>query len=552
MSGDFIRKSDRIVAIGLDSADFFLIERWISEGKLPALARLIKAGSWTDLVSTADMGSGSVWPTLFTGTSPAKHNSIGTRRIRSGSYQITQPFLEVCVEREPFWNQLSRSGKRVALIDVPKTRPVDGLNGIQLVGWGAHSPGWYGDSWPPALYKDVLERFGEFPVPDCDHFIPTTHSELKTFHGNLLAGIGKTESVSHEFLGREPWDFFLTVFSAPHCAGHNFWHLMDKNHPRYDEQEASSIGNTMIEVYSAIDSSIGRLAESGEDVTLLILSTEGMGPNYTGSFLMPEILRRLGLSGHSSAPGSNGDRSKGQRGLIDRMEKMLPARSSGPHAVRNLKSRLPGGAVKLMDAVKRMVPRETWQQWKCKLMMIGNDWKESRAFCLPSDFNGAVRINLKGREPDGKVEPGSEFDALCDELVYELGRLKHSDTGAAAVAEVIRVDRVYDGPFLNDLPDIVVKWKGDRPIRSLTSDRVGTVAGENYHERSGSHRPVGFLLAAGRHIVPGSVPTKGHIMDIAPTILYLSGEPVSRSLDGRVLLEIIDETFKENNPVRFE
>ena len=40
-------------------------------------------------------------------------------------------------------------------------------------------------------------------------------------------------------------------------------------------------------------------------------------------------------------------------------------------------------------------------------------------------------------------------------------------------------------------------------------------------------------------------------MDVAPTTLYLLGQPIPRDMDGKVLLDIIDEDFKSNNPVRY-
>jgi len=40
-------------------------------------------------------------------------------------------------------------------------------------------------------------------------------------------------------------------------------------------------------------------------------------------------------------------------------------------------------------------------------------------------------------------------------------------------------------------------------------------------------------------------------MDIAPTILYLMGQPIPQDMDGKVLLDIIDDDFKANNPVSY-
>ena len=66
------RKQDsRVVVIGLDSADYYLVKKWVNERCLPTIASLISRGSWGKLDSTADIGSGTVWPSFFTGASPA-------------------------------------------------------------------------------------------------------------------------------------------------------------------------------------------------------------------------------------------------------------------------------------------------------------------------------------------------------------------------------------------------------------------------------------------------------------------------------------------------
>jgi hypothetical protein len=40
-------------------------------------------------------------------------------------------------------------------------------------------------------------------------------------------------------------------------------------------------------------------------------------------------------------------------------------------------------------------------------------------------------------------------------------------------------------------------------------------------------------------------------MDIAPTILYLMNCPISKDIDGSILLNIINEDFKANNPAHY-
>lgn len=235
----------------------------------------------------------------------------------------------------------------------------------------------------------------------------------------------------------------------------------------------------------------------------------------------------------------------------NRLSKLTPASLWGPSAVRNVRRMLPKTVINAIELVKPLVPKQTWYTWKSYLMSVGNDWRWTRAFCLPSDFNGAIRINLKSREPEGLVEPGAEYESLCNELTKELSQLINIDTGKKAVCEVLRVDQIHEGEYIDELPDIIVVWAGDAPISGLYSPRIGTVTGENRHDRVGAHTSYGFLIAFGKHITKGRTFEGANIMDIAPTLLYLMEQQVPRDMDGKVLLDIVDEDFKANNPVRY-
>jgi predicted AlkP superfamily phosphohydrolase/phosphomutase len=520
-----------LILIAWDSADWRLVRRWTEAGELPALAGLMARGGVAELDSTADAGSGTVWASLFTGVQPAKHGSAHARRLERGSYRVTHEARAAALEREPFWLPLSRAGRRVALVDLPKTRPEPALNGIALIGWGAHSPSWPPDATPRALLDEVRARFGDYGVADCDEFIPSGAAELTAFYRSLLSGVEKKTAVALALLAREPWDLFCVNFSEPHCAGHNFWHLMDPAHPAHDARAAAALGDAILQVYRRVDAAAARLIEARPDAAVLVVSPEGMGPNYTGSHLLPEVLRRLGAAAPATA-----------------LARLSPAGRWGPHAVRNLRSLLPRPALKAIERVKRAVPTQTWMDWKARLMTLGNDWSASRAFCVPSDFNGAVRVNLAGREPAGRVAPGAEYDALCDELARELAALVNAATGEAAVEEVVRVDRRYPGPFRDDLPDLIVKWRGDAPIRALASPRIGTVAGANHHERTGAHRSYGFLVAAGGPFRAAGACAAGAIMDVAPTVLQYFGLPAPPDLDGRARLDLLEGAAAAHEP----
>lgn len=70
---------------------------------------------------------------------------------------------------------------------------------------------------------------------------------------------------------------------------------------------------------------------------------------------------------------------------------------------------------------------------------------------------------------------------------------------------------------------------------------------------SGTHlgAPDGFILAVGDGIKPGVVLRDASVLDLAPTMLYLMGLPVARDMEGRVLTEMVEESFARAHPVTF-
>ena len=125
------------------------------------------------------------------------------------------------------------------------------------------------------------------------------------------------------------------------------------------------------------------------------------------------------------------------------------------------------------------------------------DWSRSRAFALPTDLEGCIRINLKGREPQGIVEPGEEYTALCQAIVHDMKGLVNPETGKPAVRDAWIVREQFAGPLADHLPDITVTWHNDEPISALASASGKVVAGESPDPRTGTHSPRGFALAVG-------------------------------------------------------
>jgi len=66
-----------------------------------------------------------------------------------------------------------------------------------------------------------------------------------------------------------------------------------------------------------------------------------------------------------------------------------------------------------------------------------------------------------------------------------------------------------------------------------------------------SHREHGILLMAGDVFRSGVELEEAHVVDIAPTILYLLGLPVSTYMDGKVLTQAINEEYLRKHPIQW-
>jgi predicted AlkP superfamily phosphohydrolase/phosphomutase len=318
----------------------------------------------------------------------------------------------------------------------------------------------------------------------------------------------------------------MTVLSEAHPVGHRFWHFMDPNHPWHDPEAPDELRSAMLDVYTAVDDGVSEILDLiPQEAIVLLLSVHGMMPNYNAQELLPRFLERW--SGIEDAPDAQGVQpSFSSRLLADGMRFM---RSTVPPRVRaHLKQVVPN-SIRINTRTQYMKAICGWKHWP-----------RMKAFCLPTEDNGYIRINLKGREPAGLVEPGAEYDALLSELSEEILALRDIKTGNPIVERVLRPQELYPGAFASLMPDLATYWNTATPVSGIHSPRYGDiVTTPRVQHRSGMHRAEGFFIAAGPSIVPGKTIEGAHIHDLAPTILALLGYEPPSHLDGRVLSEIL-------------
>jgi predicted AlkP superfamily phosphohydrolase/phosphomutase len=511
------RTRKKVLLIGLDSADCELIERWCEEGHLPTMARLRSEGLWSRLGTTAEVMHVSAWPTIYTGTMPGKHGMYHAYQVRAGEQEVHRTRAEECAQ-PPFWKYLDDAGRKCIVMDAFMDYRLEGFQGIQIVEYGTWT--WFTtpSSTPKRLYKEIVSRFGRYPAPE--HTQVLNVPEPREFHDRLVQGAKVKADVANWLLQTHPWDMCFLSFGEPHAAGHFLWHVEDASYPSHPPGGIDGLEFCMRETYAAVDAAIGQIVDDLDDsVTVMITSGDGMGPNYSGCHLIPEILHNLDLF-HSASVGEalGGSSERPKKSLLSSIREAIP--------------------LSVRHSISRCMPHNLHYRLSMKWANSGIDWTRSRAFCIPNANEAYVRINRRGREPQGIVADEQAYHELIRSLEGEFQTLINPSNGRQAAHRVYDTDQVFPGPARGDLPDLVVTWNPDAQvlaeIESVNAGRVRKQAGfETAPYYSGNHRPNAFILARGPSVSSGSSLESGHIVDIAPTILEMLDVEPPKHFDGR-------------------
>jgi predicted AlkP superfamily phosphohydrolase/phosphomutase len=494
------RTAQRIAVLGLDAGDRFLIEQWSDQGLLPALARLRREGTWIKLKNRGEFPSMTVWPAIFTGTHLGKNGIYFPVQIGRETSRLELVRPEHCGER-PFWAHLASRQKRAVVVDVPFTHPISGLAGLQISNWGSHERYAPPASEPAPEIRAIQKRFGRYPFgEELSRNSPISERNFRRVRQKLLAGVPVKGEMIRHLMRHQPWDFFMGVFAETHPAGHYFWDGHDAAKAR------KATGSTLLEVYQKLDDEIARIAATlDENTSLLIVSGHGIGPNHSGWHLLPEVLKRIG--NHATKNGQDDKRT-----LLFRLRQSIPR--------------------KWRDLVSHALPNQLRDYLRVHWANSTIGWGEARVFSLPTDAHGLIRVNLKGRDPEGKVNSGREYEEICSTVARAMKALIDPQTGQPVVDQVFFTDEMFPGPERDLLPDLIVSWRNGKPIDQVVSKEIGTIKDTLPDPRAGNHRPEGFALFYGPGIMKGRE-SEGHLLDIAPTILNFYGHDLPPSLDGR-------------------
>ena len=499
-----------LLIIGLDGADWRILDPWLQEGLLPTLAALKARGQWGGLASTMRPESSIAWATFATGVNAGRHGVFGFVAQQPHTYDLTIN-TAASIRAPSFWQRAAEAGKRIALLNVPMTYPPRAFpNGAIVAGMLTPSVR-NAFTQPPDLRERLLAAVPEYVIN-----VERTAMRLQDFIRATTRAIRARGEAARWLLQQDDWDAFVAVFTATDRLQHYTLHLLHPDHPRHDPDEAERLRPDLLAAYQAIDQAIAALLDAaGPDATILLLSDHGFTP-VARAFYPNVWLRDHGwlTLRASTAP----------RPTLWRRLRRHPG-------LRRLKRSLP-----LLQDVRRRPAPASW--------MANIDWTRTKAVYSPAS---GIRFNIRGREPQGVLSPG-EAESLAERLAESLLAVTDPETGAHPIAAVFRREDLYSGPYLEMAPDLIIDPQREASTPGHNNIIPRTLAPTAFAESSdktGNHAHTGILAAVGPGIAPGII-TDARLIDIAPTILRLLDLPIPAEMEGRVL------PFAGDSPDRIE
>ena len=473
------------LVIGLDGADWSLLNPLMEDGAMPTLKAFVASGVSATLESIRPTNSMSAWTSLMTGTNPGKHGVYDFVRKTDTPFKTTVTNSSV-IGFPTIWETLTAAGRSSCVIDMPPLYPPFEINGAMIGGMGAVTSFDRSYTWPAELAAEVENAVGEF-LPDVAWVGKAGQQE--ELLEEWIALVDNRRKVAEYLLGKQAWDLFFAVFVAPDRVQHVFWQELTERGPLYSKVRR---------FYEKLDEAIARLIERVDttESDVLLVSDHGFR-TFHDTFDVNQVLAEAGLlKWQDVEPMAAGVLRK-----AGRIVKPLAGR--------------------LEQIIQRRYPTQR------ELL------EDSVAY---SDLSESVHLNLAGRESTGSVSPG-EVESVRELVTSKLLEFRDPQNGQPVIKEVLDGGDYFHGAHDGDAPDLLLECHDGY----AHNNGLGRVM-FRWTYCQGVHSMNGIIAGLGPSFRQSANASTVSILDVTPTLLALQGLGAPDGTDGRIAEELLEQT----------
>jgi tetratricopeptide (TPR) repeat protein len=288
----------RVIFVGLDGADWQLLDRFIADGTMPNLAALAREGDKRPLFTQHPPLSPLVWTTMMTGVSPLEHRILDFTRFHPSTHE-KEPITSDERAVPAIWNMASSAGKHVDVFGLWATYPAEEINGTMVSDrlfsfqYDAAPPPHAvfpetGQAWATGTVQDVSARTG---FDALHRYVPSlTAGEYETLAANpnpfahpvtaLRRVLIETEvmhRLATERIERDQPELTIVYFQGTDAIGHLFAPYFPPKLAAVSDQDFNRYHDVPRVYFARIDSILGDYRRLAQKVgaRLVIASDHG-------------------------------------------------------------------------------------------------------------------------------------------------------------------------------------------------------------------------------------------------------------------------------------
>jgi predicted AlkP superfamily phosphohydrolase/phosphomutase len=455
----------RICVLGLDCAAPEVV---FGDERLVNIRRLMDSGAYGRLESIVPPITVPAWMCMSTSQDPGSLGVYGFRNRSDYSYEKLGFANSSSIKAFAMWDQLALEGKKSIIMGVPPNFPPRRINGISIGCFLTPDPTKDDFTHPTSIKSKITKLVGEYPV-DVKNFRTDRKDWLRD---EIFRMSRKQWEVAHWLLREQEWDYFHYVDIGLDRVHHGFWNYFDKQHVQYEP--GSPYENVIPDYYLWLDQQIGRVMESLDEETILLLVSDHGARRLDGGFAVNQWLIEEGLLVLNQSP-------------------------------------------------KEVTP----------FNKLDVNWSKTRVWS-EGGYYARVFFNVQGREPQGTIAP-ADYERFRDEMKARFESLV-DDKGQPLNSLVFKPNEIYRN-LRNVAPDLIVHF-GGLSWRSIgTVGYPGLYVQENDTGPDAcNHAQFGMFVLSAPNSPLSGVYEGARLLDIAPSLLDLGGYDIPESMQGRSLV----------------
>jgi len=422
-----------------------------------ALQRLARGGTYGPLSDPFPYRTPLFWAGLQTGQDPVDHGIHGFTGKKPGPYVFGLQEAFSCRSGN-ILSFLSEAGLSTVAVNAPLSYPPLPIKGHMICGFPVPSEQTVFTT-PPSLHMEIIARLGDYPL-DAPPEISAAHGHPLKVIKTIILNEEKRKRVFLYLTGKKHWDFALIHLSSLERLKQVRLIAARLNPGGVPEALGNKLESFIRQAAISLDSLVDDIRRYLPPSTLMLILAKRTAPAGGARFYLRRWLRQGGY---------------------------LRLKKKG-------KVRIHRVLRQIMSPGKPACPPEGLE--------IPVEWKKTTAFSDPHGGQNAVYINLKGREAEGCVRPGKDYENMVQRLRRDLEAFVDPQTGQKTISRTFFKGSSSHADLADPRPDVAFEFR-DQTLFTDASLGAGPVLERSGRGETPARDPKGYFILAGPGIKEG-------------------------------------------------